>query len=180
MDSSTHQAIRELQVLNRGDDWGARVQNVCESAWRALSDPTANIDPSHIDLLTALLQDQYALSVAQLIIPDLRRGAAAQHLSPHQQKILSALGQVQANQPVPTPLDSQDLYETPVTRAEKRAYYDADAYRARLFLRQHENLDSEQRRKLEAWLKECPVKIGADDVDVAAQAASEEHARRSE
>lgn len=178
MDTTTQQALSEVQDPTNCEDWGSKVQSACEAAWHALSVPAAVIEARDFDLLISLLRKEDALSVAQQVIPELRRGGGGINItSPHQRRIVDAIRPTVAAQPMPPPRNIQDSYETPVSRAEKRAYYDADNYRTRLFLRQHDALSSEQKMKMEQWLKDCPVKIEAGDIDEAATAAAMEHER---
>ena len=144
-------------------DWGAKVQYVCETIWSALDDAN-DILADDINNFINFLSDNDTFSLAELVIPEFRDKGSAPHVNGHKRHIMSSLTTLVDKRNIDLS-KTQEAYDTPLYRAEKRAFYDADLHRMQLFLRQSRRFTPEEQAKIQLWIEQCPVRSRSAEMD---------------
>lgn len=169
--------LEELSQFPKCHDWGAKVQATCEAIWEhfnAKHDADEHY-PHLLERYISFLQDPDVFMLAQLSVPELRGGEETKQSLQHHPVRATIITSVSKLIDKTRAIINDDLahYDTPVYAAEKQAYYNADLYRTKLFLRRNKDFNEEERREILEWLEACPgaVKRGVDGDMAEAQEA---------
>ena len=164
-ESTLRQHVREalktldqLDIRPKVDDWGTKVLFVYETLWEAL-EQDGLVHATQSDTLARLLDDPETLSLARLVIPELRDDKEAAKLTARPK--LDFVQRIKALLEAGAPKDANAV-DSAMYEAEKNAVYDADEYRAMLFLRQSGRFSEEESDSIREWLSRCPVKLPRD------------------
>jgi hypothetical protein len=157
MDQATlRELLDDLERHPQCADWGAKLQFACEHLWETLG--TTNIYSAAtgmVDRLIHLLKDHHAMELARLVIPDLRSHEALVFTDPLKQKIFdSTTDSRSAFTKIET--TTQTDFDTPLYRAEKELFTEAEMYRASLLLYGSATFTGVQEKEILDWLSKRP------------------------
>ena len=171
--------LEDVSHPQRGDDWGNKVQLLCERFWRVLDEDTM-IASSLLDSFTSLLQHEDALAIAQLILPAFRDGLTVKPKNDNQQHILQhiELGRSMSLQIREQDQTHFDAHQ-PLYRQEKQIYHEAELERARYLLYNHNILNAQQKEAVRQWMAARPCKNNMKEASHSERVTvqSGEHAR---
>ena len=142
-------------------DRGAKLQLLCTQIWNMLERSPVEAGDIINDFI-ALLQDPEHLSLARLVIPELRPEADPPQY-PLQEKVVQ--GTARARSALRAQESTQDNYDRkqPLYAAEKRIFQAAEMYRASILLFNSGSLSPEETEQVKTWIEACPVKKTAEE-----------------
>lgn len=136
------------------DDWGAKLQDLCESFWEFLEQDN-DILPQYVDAFVNVLLREESFALVRLVIPEFRSEPAAKLENHHKQQIMVRTTHIRAKLAI-IERTNQAQFDEPLYRAEKDIIAEAEMYRASLLLYNSANLDTEQKDEVRKWLAARP------------------------
>ena len=158
VDEDFFTVLGDISHPQRCDDWGNKVQWLCERFWRFLDEDTI-VASSLLDSFTSLLQQEDALAIAQLVIPEFRDGLTVNPENHNKQHVLRhiLLGRsisLRLREQAQTHFDA----DQPLYRQEKQIFHEAQVERARYLLYNHTILNAQQKEAVRKWMAARPCK----------------------
>jgi hypothetical protein len=133
-------------------DYGARLQALCEVIWQSFENDPNTASP-YVDDFVDLLKQGDNLSVARLVIPDLRSNSIVNNAL--KRNVLSRV-QPPCQYPHP-PAVSDDIKEAHRLYTQETAILqEVDMYRAGILLYNRGNLSDAEKRAVDSWLSDAP------------------------
>ncbi|KAG9693646.1 hypothetical protein KCU95_g3197, partial [Aureobasidium melanogenum] len=153
-DATFARLLSEVQEQPRCDDWGAKLQHVCDTLWSALDDKAD--DPGLADTLIAMLQQEDAFALARLVIPELRSKEPLVD-SLLKQKVIDRTAS-QRMAALSLEATQQSDFDTNLYSEEKEVFTEAEMYRASLLLYGSAAFDNVEEQEIIQWLAQRPKK----------------------
>ena len=155
--------LEELSRPQRCDDWGNKVQLLCEQFWRFLAEETV-IAALVIGSFTSLLQQEDAFAIAQLVIPAFRDASTVTPENDNKQHILRY---IELGRSISLQIQEQDqahfdAYQ-PLYYQEKQIFHEAEVERARRLLYNHDILNAQQKEAVRQWMAARPCKTNTTE-----------------
>lgn len=154
--------LRDLSLQDRSNDWGAKVENLCESFWAVLE--CENIAIDDVRLFVDLILQEDAFTLARLVIPELR-SANAVSTTPNENKqyILERTAYIRARQIADGTKNPAD-FDTPLYRSEKYIFAQAELFRAKVAFESCRPMTAHEKEEFETWWKSCPLTLSQSDL----------------
>ncbi len=148
--------LQEISRPQRCNDWGTKVQSLCEQFWLSL-DEDNDIASSLMTAVTSLLQQEDAFAIAQLVIPDFRPGPTLQPEGDNKQHVIR---HIELKRSISLQITNQNQThfdaDQPLYRLEKQIFHEGLIERAGYLLYDHNILDAQQKKAVWNWLAARP------------------------
>ncbi|GAB7349833.1 hypothetical protein MBLNU459_g0539t1 [Dothideomycetes sp. NU459] len=144
----------ELRQPSTCDDWGAKLQYLCESFWSTLDD-TDHVDAACVRSFISLLSDERSFSIAKLVVPELRAPSSSAVTNEWKRQIIDATNDAR-NKSRQLETTTQADFDHPLYRQEKEVFTDSEMYRARLLLHRTGRVGADDDEAIRKWLEMRP------------------------
>jgi hypothetical protein len=145
--------FQEILPPERCEDWGAKLQELCEEFWELLEQDN-QVTQRHVTAFIEVLLAEESFELVRLVIPELRSEPAAKPENKYKQQIIERTVSMRAK--LATFQSTQAQFDEPQYRDEKNRLAEAELYRASLLLYNRGNLTVEQRNNVEKWMAARP------------------------
>lgn len=146
--------LKNLSLSDRHSDWGADLQDVCESVWTSL-DHEHHADTATMEAFIHVLLEKDGYALAQLVIPELRGRPAGSLENKQRQLVIERTWHMR--QETNTTAEAGTNHDTSLYSVEKDIFREAELYRARLVFQDRERLSEQESKDLEEWWANCPL-----------------------
>lgn len=153
--------FEELKTSQKDEQWSAQVIFTCEHLWSALSDPELfdrTLNQATVPAFVTFLADADCFQLAQTVVPELREVEVPPTASRYQRFILDSLKSYR-EQSFARRTAPHDAVDTAAYRLEKDILYEAEVYRAQLFLQRSDQFTAQERQAIMAWLEQAPAAL---------------------
>jgi hypothetical protein len=156
IDQRLRTRFQEIVHREKCDDWGAKLQDLCETFWTLL-DNDNDIAPTYMDLFVDILLRESNFALARLVIPEFRNQLGESLENYHKQQIMERTMHIRAKLTIVETTNQADFdKDQPLYRAEKDIFAEAEMYRASLLLYNHGKQNTEERENMRRWLAARP------------------------
>ena len=137
------------------EDWAAKLLSHCEKFWAALSHGK-EASKAQVDAFIGMLLEERSFRLACQVIPELHVGRIEGHVKQSQLEILDRLQHMRDDDPFRASRPLRSAFADAQYAEERERLTEAEVYRAELFLYTTASLNSQEKEKVQRWLRTRP------------------------